>query len=73
MEKREREKMLLRNNGRSRSNQKPACLYCYFNEHFSHNWTKVLDTAVRTQGIRSAGHKDAETVKENTTRKPATE
>lgn len=45
--KRDREKMLLGNNGRSRPNQRPTCVYCNSYDHSSHNCTKVLDVAAR--------------------------
>ena len=41
------EKMLFGNNGRSRPNHKPTCVYCNSSEHFSLNCTKVLDIASR--------------------------
>ena len=44
-----REKMLLEigNNRTLRRNQKPTYVYCNSNAHFSHKYTKALDTAAR--------------------------
>lgn len=53
--KRDREKMLLGNNGRSRPNQRPTCVYCNSYDHSSHNCTKVLDVAARRALIQRNG------------------
>ena len=53
--KRDREKMLLGNNGRSRPNQRPNCVYCNSYDHSSHNCTKVLDVAARRALIQRNG------------------
>ena len=53
--KRDREKMMFGNNGRSKPNQKPSCVYCSSYDHFSPNCTKILDIAARRAIIQRNG------------------